>query len=1005
MLAAPLSAQVYNVTRYTTVDDLVQSQVMALLQDQQGYLWFGTHRGACRFDGREFHDISPRKLAGAFLTDMWENPANGDLLFATQGGLTLFDGYNFTHIREQEGLIEKNVLCLLEDAAGKVWIGTRSKGLQWLDPDQPQQLAPPFPGQERLQGRRIQDMAQDQQGMIWIATDRGVFRCDQDGDSLQLWDQPELAKADVLALFWESERQALWLGTNRGAYLWRQPGLTHFVPTRHGGTDDAVYCFARDLDGQVWMGTRKGVLFLDGEGALRPLIRRDKSLDYHMRSAYCDQEGNIWFGTDGGGARKITKGVFQSYTMQEGLSSNLAKSFLQTRGGAVWISTRDRGINLYRGEEQPFQVLNSENTNLGGDAICYSYQDRQGRFWFTSYNGTLSRWEHGLGRFVVYDRDNGLDCNAVYVITEDPQGIIWIGTDNGLFRMVNDRITGRLGTGAGLPSPVIYSLHTDRNQRLWVGTDSTLAYREGSEFRTFPSQGSIGQTVIALAEDEQGRLWVGSSIGLACIEGDSVRKIHISNSDGAHTIVGLYIDRQELLWIATENGVYRLNLRQYDPAVAPKFGHFTQKDGLPSMECNANAIFEDRRGNIWIGTAEGAIRKSEGQERESSGFPPRVYITRVSVDTIKDWRGQPDQEVNDQGLPVNLTLPYSQNRIDFSYIGISLKSPQQIEYRYYLEGLDPGWDTTFSTKLTEAPYPNLKPGNYTFFVTAKKEEEPWDYDRVASFSFTILPPFYARAWFILLVIFVVAGAGLYAWFTISERRRRQREERRLRNNAEKLQLEHSALYAMMNPHFTFNALNAIKLFIHRQDKKAADKFLSAFAKLVRMNLESTRSDFITLEEELKRLELFLELAKVRFPEKFERFEVAVEDDIGLMETKIPPMLLQPFVENSIEHGIKPLEAGGVIRVEVSRVDDEYLRIRIRDNGIGLEASRKAKAHRPKDHVSRGMQITKDRLKLFARITGKQYSLDIREVKSETDETAGTLVEMILPIKEDATMFV
>jgi len=225
------------------------------------------------------------------------------------------------------------------------------------------------------------------------------------------------------------------------------------------------------------------------------------------------------------------------------------------------------------------------------------------------------------------------------------------------------------------------------------------------------------------------------------------------------------------------------------------------------------------------------------------------------------------------------------------------------------------------------------------------------------------------------------------------------EETRIRNTAEKLQLEHQALYAMMNPHFTFNALQSIQYFIHRQDKKAANKFLSSFAKLVRKNLESTKSDFISLNEELDRLKLYLSLEKMRFPEKFD-YSVSSDPDIVLSDIQIPPMILQPFVENSIKHGIMPLDADGMIEVDLHKQDEDYLSITIKDNGIGIEASKKAHANRPNDHVSKGMQITLDRLALFARMTDKNYALDIKEIKNEKGEVKGTLVEMILPIKQD-----
>lgn len=985
-----------------------------MLQDSKGYLWLGTHRGPCRFDGRDFVALPKDSLHGAFLTDMWEDSTSGRLFFATQSGLTVYNGEHYVHLRDTNGLVEEPILSLMPDTQGHLWLGTQSRGIQWLPVKGPTMLIQPdFDQHALLVGRRIQDLVMTPSGEVFIATDKGLYVCDPSDESSRMeirpWLPGQLAQADVHALLYETERNALWIGTTRGAYLWNGRFLTHFRPTAHEGADDAVYCFTRDKAGQIWMGTRKGILYMNAEGEIKPLVKLDNSLDFHMRSALTDEEGNVWFGTDGGGARKITPGVFQSYTMEEGLSSNQAKSFLIARNGDVWISTRDRGINIIGEEGEILRQINTDNSNLGGNDICYSYEDEAGRFWFASYNGTLSRWEEDRQSFVVYGQEQGLKCNAAYVLGEDAKGIMWIGTDNGLFRMDKDRIVSQYTTADGLPSNVVYSLNFGmKGQELWVGTALALCKGvDGRQFQVFSADSSlIGPTVIALEHDPFGRLWVGSAVGLAWVKDGVAHRVHTSDNDGANTIIGLEIEGDRYLWIGTEDGAYRLDVQQISATSPskPSLDHFSLRDGLPSMECNANALKVDLQGGyIWIGTAEGAIRKSRFQERNGTGPPLKVYITRVEVENQADWRQSDGVRVDDHGLPINLALPFSQNRIDFSFIGISLTSPQLVEYAYYLQGLDDeGWDSTSSTKRTAVSYLNLLPGTYTFFVTAKKEGDTWNFDQAASFTFTILSPFYQRWWFLLLMTLLISAAAYLVYRIVTQRKRHQQEEQMIRDTAEKLQLEHQALYAMMNPHFTFNALNAIKLFIHRQDKKAADQFLSSFAKLVRMNLESTKSDFISVEEELKRLELFMSLARVRFPEKLEHCIIEVDPEVEAMDAKIPPMLLQPFVENSIEHGIKPLVSGGKIEVLVSRLEGDYLKVIVRDNGIGIEASKAAKVGRPRDHVSRGMEITQDRLKLFARMTKKDYSLDFRELHDAEGKVAGTEVEIVMPIKYGAS---
>ncbi|GAB4415494.1 MAG: hypothetical protein OHK0039_24120 [Bacteroidia bacterium] len=980
-----LLAQVYNVTRYSTEHGLVQSQVMCLLQDSRGYLWLGTHRGVSIYDGSTFQDYGKEDgLPGTFLSDLLED-RQGAIWIASDGGLTRFFNNHFTNFTTQTSpaLPEDNIVCLMEDQEGGIWIGTQDKGIFRYRNDTIEAV--------RLASdlKNVQVMLQDRGGRVWIGTRSGLFMSAGGAQAQMVRGLP--GGLEVFSLL-EDRTGAIWVSARQG--LWRgQAGSFEAMRLPGSGEGQIVDCMVEDRQGQVWLGTGNGVLRYH-DGQIDALPRKDRLLAYQMRSAVVDDEGNIWFGTDGGGVRKITEGVFERYGIEENFSSNLAKSFLEDRQGRIWTSTRDRGINVFGGDR--VQQTYTVSDGLGGDDICSSFADRDGRFWFASYNGTLTRYD---GRsFRVFDRDDSLSCNAVYWMCEGPDRNLWIATDNGVFVLDNEYFIYHYTRSGGLPSNTVYSLLTDARGRLWAGTSEGIGRWEQGQFRPVGPARSVGTNVITLLEDPVGRVWVGSSVGLTCFVGDTAHRIPVSEAKGAHTVVALVVEADRYLWIGTENGVYRLDLSTFDPAAAKhSFEHYTQKDGLPSLECNANAAFIDSRGDLWIGTAEGAIHKPAGTERRESSSRPHIYITSVHTSG-----GAPEAHLEYplDSLADRLILPYTDNRIIFDYSGISLTSSQQLEYQFKLEGEDKAWQSP--TRTTQAYYLNIDPGTYTFKVTVRKESEPWDYTYYAAFVFEIRPPFWTTWWFISLLMLLLAGIGYAIYLVIYTRRERIREERRMRNTAEKLQLEHQALYAMMNPHFTFNALQSIQYFIHRQDKLAANKFLTSFAKLVRKNLESTKVDVISLGEELERLHLYLSLEKMRFPEKFD-YRIEVDPDIDQSETQLPPMLLQPFVENSIKHGIMSLEQNGLIEILVEAEGEDYLRIIIRDNGIGIEASKQRKIDRPSDHVSKGMQITRDRLTLFARMTGKQYQVDIRERTQPDGSVQGTEVLILMPVRQEETL--
>lgn len=986
------AAQVYNVSRISTSDGLIQSQVMALMQDRFGYLWIGTHRGVSRYDGHRFADYGAAEgIRGNFIADLLED-RSGAIWIASDNGLTRYDRVQFQDFTTAQGLPENDIKALAQEpAGGRLWIGGRSKGLAWLEG-----------GQILIPGLQWDGVSAEQsiqallfrRDTLWIGTLSGLFYLAPQ--------EPQRVRRFRTELMYEvydllnAQDGSLWAGGNTGAIRIAGGSAQLISPRDAGLSDPAVYCLAEGRDGRIWIGTGNGILHWAG-GTARALNRKDRSLDYTMRSALADTEGNLWFGTDGGGLRNITEGMFEAYSMQDSLTSNIAKSFLEDAQGRIWVITRDQGINLI--SNGAVRRYYTTRDGLGGNAICYSLQDRSGHFWLASYNGTLTRFAGGA--FRVYNGVDGLHCNAAYAVAEMPDGSLWVGTDNGIFVREGERFVQRYHTGNGLTDNTVYAIRHDRQGRIWVGGSQGLSVIEAGAARRFEAPDSvIGANVITLLEDSRGRFWIGSSAGLAFFDENTPHDLHISGASGANTVVALVEEPGKGLWIGTENGAYCLPWPAFDRYLANSgseradFEHYTQQDGLPGLECNANAAFIDSRGNLWLGVTEGAVMRPANAQGQPVGGKIPVYITGVRVGTGSEWSRQ-GYPVDALGLPIGLRLPHTTTRIDFDFIGISLQSPKQVEYRYMMEGVDRDWQEP--TRLYSVPYPNLKPGWYTFKVIAKKEAEPWDFSSPATFTFQIRPPFWQTWWFVSLMVLLLAGIGWGIYRFYDARRRQQREQLYIRNTAEKLRLEHQALYAMMNPHFTFNALQSIQYFIHRQDRVSANKFLSNFAKLIRMNLESTKSDVISLGEEVERLKLYLGLEKMRFPEKFD-YEVRVDPDVDQSGTQLPPMLLQPFVENSIKHGIMPLEKDGTIRVSVSQEGPDYLRILIEDNGIGIEASKRKKEGRPADHVSKGMQITMERMALFARMTGKQHSVQVEDVAGPDGQVTGARVRMLLPVQ-------
>ena len=986
ILSVPVFSQVYNVTPFTSEEGLVQSQVWTLLQDHNGFLWVGTHGGIGKYDGRQFVNYTLEdSLTSDFITCLYQD-AELNIWIGTQKGIACYDGHKFFTPGKDTSGIDVYVYDIEEGPDGNIWVGTREGLMVW---DWEKWTFNPFSWQETEDIPDVEVISPDLEGGMWLGTNGGLFQYEQG----QIYPRtlPNMPQGIYVMSLLEDQQNQLWVGTDLGLYVWNweNGNLIHFNSFQGHLPDNTIYALTEDAFGQIWVGTGDGgVIYNQGVIISKGWGREDQ--EGIVRAFLSDEEGNMWVGTDGRGLQKVIQGVFTEFDRQSGLQSNISKSFLEDNEGNIWISSYDKGIDIYENGKISDHIGPGQGLTTNG--FYYSLKDSEGIIWLASRTAGLFRYD---GEFKAYNKVNGLASSVVYCISEVNPGEIWVGTDKGVSIIKNGKISKRLDESSGFPNNTIYAIRKDNNGNIWLGTPTGVHRMKEEKVLTFPPGEGISNPVFSILEDTRGRLWFATSNGLYFYDSGRFLFVRISGARGAHNVVSLALESDSLLWIGTENGAYRLDLSNFRPDRSFQFEHYTLKDGLPSMECNANALFTDSQGNVWIGTTGGTALHPSGIIPQRATQKPRIQLTGVRLGS-EDTRWEELQYAVEpfSNIPRKLALPHSSNRLSFEWVGISLKSPKQVEYKYRLEGLGEDWSR--STRDNETSYSYLPSGKYTFQVVAKSEAERWDYSQPATFEFEIMAAFYEKAWFWLLVGTFLGIVGWLVYRNIAKERERKAEEIRIKDQAEKLQLEHQALYAMMNPHFTFNALQSIQYFVHTSDKISANKFLSSFAKLIRKNLESTKSEFISLEEEVDRLRLYLSLEQMRFPEKF-TYDVSVDSELDSQSIQIPPMIFQPFVENSIKHGIMPKGKDGNIQVHISPHGEEYLRVEIRDNGIGVEASKIKKANRPSEHVSKGMQITQDRLALFARMTGKKHSLEIREIR-DNGHVEGTLVELIVPLE-------
>jgi sensor histidine kinase YesM len=332
----------------------------------------------------------------------------------------------------------------------------------------------------------------------------------------------------------------------------------------------------------------------------------------------------------------------------------------------------------------------------------------------------------------------------------------------------------------------------------------------------------------------------------------------------------------------------------------------------------------------------------------------------------------------------NAKLNPAQNNIQITYEAIDLTFSGAIEYAYRLNN-NKNWNTTNATTLT---FPGLKAGMYNFSIKAKTETSSWS--NIEYISFNIAKPYYSQTWFILVMssILIISTSFLIYY---RNKKYLEKERNELIQQQKFNEMENQAKQAMMNPHFVFNALNSIQHYMLENNKEMANRYLTKFSRLIRMNLDLSIKSNVSLEEELEKLKLYLEIEQLRFGEKLV-FDFEIDDELETDIIQIPSMILQPFVENAIWHGIMPSHRNGHIQIKAeSLLKDSILQIKIIDNGIGITNAKKLVKN--KTHKSLGLQITKDRIMLF----GKQYNIICQILTEDKEDSSGTVVTIKIPL--------
>ncbi len=930
---------------------------------------------------------------------------NGFIWIATDRGVSKYDGYSFHNFSSSDGLTDNTVFMLTEDTSGNIWCATMNSKLCYFSGEK----IIPYEHNTILQNqsqsnRLIQSLDVTAAGDISIGYQMyGCLRIDHDGKILSF---NNARKDTVLNEVHASEnhfafgslinRQLL----NKKTQQWLYVEMNGKILQISLPNDQSSYYITgmRKKDGTLLIGKDKTLIEISPD-----LSYRLHTFESRILRINEDNLGNSWISHSGKGVRQYAPGADLSGTNYSAfLPDETVIDVMQDNEGGYWMSTLGHGIfYLVSPRVHCLLPINNKGTTsvtaiaskpngaiLLGTSNGFLYSCTAGKITSTfNCNSTsdnsgfiqdiyVSPGEGDI--WICTNRDelyiapgghvNRINGGYARTICGDTSGGSWMGGTNWLMHYS----PGKLQVIQKIPLNCrIDELFRDTvTGKLLVGNTDGLYWLNGNKLEQYLIPGEeLNARVSAIKRTTKNTLVIGTiGKGICIIKND--QRVMIDTKQGlcSPIVNDLDIDKNGDIWAATNAGIAQLHWVK-DTFIINCFSIY---HGLPTNEIRKVLCKND---TIWIGTTSGAAWFIP-HELEHTIIAPPIFIQEILVN----------------GEKINPTVAgdfsYAEKQIRISFLGISYRNGGNTTYRYRLAGIKNDWTYT-SNRSVE--YASLPPGNYSFEVMARNGDGTWS-NTAASFGFAIHQPYWYTWWFWTTVTLLFAGAG---WWGI------QRWLRNAGKDALQKRLlgeyQHQALAAQMNPHFIFNSLSSMQAFVLGDEKENALRYIDRFSFLMRKSLEHSMLKFVPLENEIELLRAYLDLEAIRFGEKLS-FTIVCESFLETGNLEVPTMVIQPFVENSVRHGLLHREeAGGKIMVSFTQKDNSILCC-VEDNGVGRKRSMEINRTRRK-HISFGSSITEERLRLLCDVTGQPYSITYTDKTDKDGHSAGTFVCFILPSRK------
>lgn len=936
-----------------------------ILQDSKGFLWIMTDAGICRFDGNKLTVFTSKDGIPENVVFKAYEDNKGRIWFSTLSGY-FFYYYNqsFHPINANEQLktiahslsfnsffIGKNdTLCapLYGEVAGAI------KGTMKIPPQNNYSTILIDSNGYKEIDRYVEINPLHPDEFIYGSGKKGM---DPSNSSFSI-----LYNKNILQIkYKEADLQGG--NMSRGevdrfgnAYL--QTGQQLDVITKNGvhkGSfyfDDRITTCYVDYNNDLWVCTYSGGYLFKNSDLNKVPIRFLK--DVSLAKALLDREGTLWVATlEKGVVRSVNAGILYFNEEKD------KPIFLQKDSNRLNISYRStKIISMLRNDSIFIETKLAKKKNTGG-RLSVSFIDAD--FFCVGTGSGVS----------VYSQKKNNTPSFTYNGIEF-KDIVRVGRDSLIFVSPAQLVIFFKGKDTIIRNPFpIRAIAKLNNQKIVVSSRNNSGIYEFSNNKFTPYLANLAPLrtrINSMVEDTKGNLWFATNEhGLYCY--DTKKQLHqFTTANGMITdkINALAIDDKGNLWLGSYSGLTKLS---YSAGLDyPQITNFNKNHGLPNVQVEKLMAFN---GKIICISKDVCFYFQENHLRKNT-VPPLNYIESVSINDISfDPKNKP-------------VLTYDQNNLRVKASLISFKDIEQQTFLYKLIGYDNNWH---ASSTGEIGYTNLPHGNYVLTIYGLNNDNIKS-NKPATFAFVISPPFWCTWWFILIESFSFLVVFYFA-FRFWKMRIQKRAHDKALINQKIAEFKMTALRSQMNPHFVFNAISSIQHYILKQDTFNSYNYLSKFSLLIRTILDNSKEEYIALSQELNTLKLYIELEQIRFKEPF-RFILVLDKELD-MDTHIPTMLIQPYIENSIWHGLMPKKTNCILQLTLKK-REAHIFVSIKDNGVGRNKTEK----RNSLHESKGMSITEQRIKELETTNERKFNVTILDLSDEDGNAAGTEVQIIIP---------